>query len=134
MIEKKRKAEKERYWKEMLDDDLVLQRDFMETFEQLYNHTRLVTEEELNFLKDYYQEFPGEFNKPGNDLMLKAIKFSRRTERGSKKEKEDLERDKNIERIIKECADDIRYNVSPARLREYMNSTTNQSRRKNMRS
>ena len=81
----------------------------METYEQLYGHSRLLTEEELQFLKDYYLKFPGEFNKPGNDLGLKALKFSRRTERGKKKEQEDLERDKNIVRIMKECNDDIRY-------------------------
>ena len=133
MIERKWMEEKERYWNEMLNGENVLKRDFIDTFEQLYGHSRLLSEEELNYFKDYYKKFPGEFNKDGKDLTQKALKFSRRTERGKKKEQEDLERDKNIARIMKECNDDIRYASSPARIREYINSTTNISRKKKSR-
>ena len=67
-----------------------MDREFLSTLDELYKHSNETAEKELSYLKDYYIQFPGEFNKPSHDLMMNAIKYSRRKERGSKKEKEDM--------------------------------------------
>lgn len=56
--EKRRRDEKDRYWKQMLHQEPRQKRDLVQTYEDLYEYSRISTENELKSLKEYYYANP----------------------------------------------------------------------------
>ena len=56
--EKRRRDEKDRYWKQMLHQERSQNRDLVQVYEDLYEYSRISTENELKALKEYYYANP----------------------------------------------------------------------------
>jgi len=88
-LERLQRAEREQYWEKMLSKGAMTERQFVDTYEQLYGNARIQAEDELEYLRAYYRSKPDDFNPRDPALNLKAAKFAGCTQR-TDKYKDDL--------------------------------------------